>query len=110
MKGKRKAEEDGDQDDRFVNQGASSSSAPVAVAPAASAAVRVDKRKADSYPEGEEHRCEEVIIEECQVDRWVCEITERELKEKTKRSKKREVTRALRLLLKLAGTMLMEES
>ena len=29
VKGKRKADDDGDQDDRFVNQGASSSSAPV---------------------------------------------------------------------------------
>ena len=70
-KGKRKAEEDGDQDDRFVNQGASSSSAPT-VDP-----VRGEKRKAERDPEGEEHRCEEVIIEECQLDRWVCEITRR---------------------------------
>ncbi len=59
-KGKRKAEEDGDQDDRFVNQGPSSSSAPAVVDPAVAHGlgdpVRVVKRKAEDYPEGEEAR------------------------------------------------------
>ena len=72
MSGKRRAEGDGDQDDRFVNQGASSSSAS-----GAADQVRNSKRKAESEPEGEERRCEEVIIEECQLDWWVCEITRR---------------------------------
>ena len=42
--------------------------------------LRPDKRKAEDYPEGEEHRIE--VVEECQVDRWVCEITGRINEEK----------------------------
>ena len=69
VKVRRKAEHDGDQDDRFVtNTGASSSSAPAAAAPAAADPVRVDKRKADGYPEGEEERLEE-IVEDSQAEK-----------------------------------------
>ena len=45
-----------------------------------SSGSRPDKRKAEDYQEGEEKRIE--VIEECQVDRWVCEITERIKEEK----------------------------
>ena len=61
--------------------------------------VRVVKRKAEEPPEGEEHRCEEVIIEECQVDRWVCEITKR-VKEETECS-----STAKNMVLQCRGTI-----